>query len=276
MNHQNCFKISEVAKLTNITRQTLIFYDKKNILKPAFVDNNNYRYYSVDQVHHIQIINMLKEFGIPLKKIKEYLDNRNKDQLLELLTGIQEEMYVRIQQTNHYINMIENKKDLIHKSMMIQDTDEIKLVKRKAFQVYKSHLLGPNDQAENHFRNQMQFERHLSNLGLVGLKLDVVCEKKYINREFSNHISYFCIKTNDVYPELETQTIKGGLYVSAYHKGKFQGSIETYNRMLDFIESNNLEVSGDSYETLISNYLTEENADDYLFEVSIKVRKISD
>ena len=75
------FRISEVANLTGVTRQTLIYYDKKDILKPEFIDENNYRYYTITQIHLLQIINMLKEFGTPLKKIKSYLDNRNKQNI---------------------------------------------------------------------------------------------------------------------------------------------------------------------------------------------------
>lgn len=44
---KNRYKISELAKIANISKQTLIFYHKKGILVPEYIDGvNEYRYYS--------------------------------------------------------------------------------------------------------------------------------------------------------------------------------------------------------------------------------------
>ena len=41
------FTIGEISKHQNISRQTLIFYDKIGLFRPAYVDpENGYRYYS--------------------------------------------------------------------------------------------------------------------------------------------------------------------------------------------------------------------------------------
>ena len=41
------FTVGELAKLHNLSKQTLIFYDKIGLFKPKIIDsNNNYRYYT--------------------------------------------------------------------------------------------------------------------------------------------------------------------------------------------------------------------------------------
>ena len=43
---KNLFSIGELSKLQNLSRQTLIFYDKIGLFCPAYVDpENGYRYY---------------------------------------------------------------------------------------------------------------------------------------------------------------------------------------------------------------------------------------
>lgn len=43
----NFFYASDLAQLYNISKQTLIFYDKKDLFKPDYVDSNGYRMYSL-------------------------------------------------------------------------------------------------------------------------------------------------------------------------------------------------------------------------------------
>ena len=48
---KNYFLISEFAKLRGININSLRYYEKLGILKPAYIDENtNYRYYSVEQI----------------------------------------------------------------------------------------------------------------------------------------------------------------------------------------------------------------------------------
>lgn len=81
----NYFFAKELAELHKISKQTLIFYDKKNILKPAFIDNNGYRMYSLKQYFILDIILDLKKMGFHLKDIITFLDNRDTNNILELL-----------------------------------------------------------------------------------------------------------------------------------------------------------------------------------------------
>jgi DNA-binding transcriptional MerR regulator len=71
-------KISEFAKVTGISRKNLIFYDKIGLLSPAMVDEqNNYRYYTYQQIDTVNVITVLREIGMPLKEIKAYLQERS-------------------------------------------------------------------------------------------------------------------------------------------------------------------------------------------------------
>ncbi len=270
---ENYFKISEVARLTNVTRQTLIFYDKKDLVKPAFVDTNQYRYYTVAQIHLIQIINMLKEFDVPLKTIKFYLHNKDKDQLMDLLNSVQQDMVTRIERTKNYLQIIDQKKALLQKSMEDLSEDQVIFEDRPAIEVLTSERLTVADQGEGHFQKAHDFEKKLHQVGLIGLGLNTIVEQDFVTRDYQNHISYFCVPLSSPRRDLKTRMIPAGTYAVTYHHGKFQSANKAYVRLIDTISSSGYVIDGDSYETIISNFLTEDDDADYRLEIAVKVKK---
>lgn len=71
----NYFSIGEFAKLRNVNINSLLYYEKIGILKPAYVNpETKYRYYSPDQLPALDLIQTAVRLGIPLKQLHEYVD----------------------------------------------------------------------------------------------------------------------------------------------------------------------------------------------------------
>lgn len=98
------FNISEIAKLRNITIETLRHYDRIGLLPPDYIDHNRVRYYHISKCEKIRTIKELQEIGMSLKEIKLYLDNRILANSYELLLKKQE--YVK-KQYEFYKSMYE-------------------------------------------------------------------------------------------------------------------------------------------------------------------------
>ena len=64
-------KINEVAKLANISRRTLHYYDKINLLSPSRKTENGYRIYSRQDLELLQQIMFFKELDFTLADIKK-------------------------------------------------------------------------------------------------------------------------------------------------------------------------------------------------------------
>lgn len=61
-----------MAKMTNLSGQTLRYYDRIDLFKPIYTDAlTNYRYYTESQLYTLDLIKSLKYVGTPLDKIKE-------------------------------------------------------------------------------------------------------------------------------------------------------------------------------------------------------------
>lgn len=72
------FTISEFAKLRDININSLRYYEKIGVLKPAYTDSNTaYRYYTPDQLSVLDMILLCISLDIPLKQLSEYKDENS-------------------------------------------------------------------------------------------------------------------------------------------------------------------------------------------------------
>ena len=72
------FTISEFAKLRDININSLRYYEKIGVLKPAYTDpNTGYRYYTPDQLSVLDMILLCLSLDIPLKQLSEYTDENS-------------------------------------------------------------------------------------------------------------------------------------------------------------------------------------------------------
>lgn len=71
---EQLYTTGQFAELCGVKKQTLFHYDDIDLLKPARVDDNGYRRYSHDQYQDFLLISCLKEAGMSLAEIKDYLD----------------------------------------------------------------------------------------------------------------------------------------------------------------------------------------------------------
>lgn len=75
MDKQNLFTTGEMAKACRTTKDTLYFYERKGLIKPAFVDSNGYRYYDLENYYRMDMIAMLRESGSTVKESSRFIEN---------------------------------------------------------------------------------------------------------------------------------------------------------------------------------------------------------
>gem|GEM_PF-5574872 len=94
---ENLLRIGDFAEVRGVPAKTLRYYDRIEILNPAYVDPlTDYRYYSRDQPPRINPILALKDLGLSLKQIDELLED---DLALAELRGMLRIKRIEIQQS---------------------------------------------------------------------------------------------------------------------------------------------------------------------------------
>jgi MerR family transcriptional regulator, thiopeptide resistance regulator len=119
------YSISQLAKCFNLSRSTLLYYDRKNILKPSGRTLSNYRVYNDNDYRALQTICALREVGIPLVKIKLILGNK-KSNAAEILTqrlfDLNTEIHALRKQQRLIASLLGNKKALNLSRTINKDT----------------------------------------------------------------------------------------------------------------------------------------------------------
>ncbi len=78
--------VKQVARISGVSVRALHHYDEIDLLKPASIGRNGYRYYGRDELLRLQQILLHRELDIPLGEIRAILDDPHFDQLTALRT----------------------------------------------------------------------------------------------------------------------------------------------------------------------------------------------
>ena len=78
VNKQELIPIGVLSNITNVHIQSLRYYERIGILKPAYTDaNTKYRYYTFSQIRIVEAIQYCVELGIPLKEFSKFVTETN-------------------------------------------------------------------------------------------------------------------------------------------------------------------------------------------------------
>lgn len=75
------YTINKLAKLSGVSTRTLRFYHEIGLLKPAFIGDNEYRYYEEEQLLMLQQILFYRELDIPLSEIQRIISSDDFDKI---------------------------------------------------------------------------------------------------------------------------------------------------------------------------------------------------
>lgn len=246
------FVIGEMAKIFNISTQTLRLYDRIGLLKPASIDENNgYRYYSIDQFIKLECIKRCKAMGFSLDEIKELMGN---DSSIEAMLELTKKQKNTIRNKIEELQLMENQLNILEekiKSSLDVGFNKISIVENeeRMFMKFKDNL-----------RTQEELE-----LSVRELILYIEKKHKFMDNDISFFISYDEILNNKVFfksilmPIYNEDEFVGeniikipkGKYVTMYIDESSIDNRKYYKEMLNFIEENNMKVAGD----FIENYL---------------------
>lgn len=99
------YLISQVSKITGLTKKALRYYDEQEILSPSFRDEENgYRLYSEDDLKKAELIIMLRNFDFSISEIKDTLNVAESEEDLA---------YVLKEKIDYIESNIKKEKDLI-------------------------------------------------------------------------------------------------------------------------------------------------------------------
>ena len=263
------YKIGEISKIYGIGRDSLMYYEEIGILKP-FRDKNGYRMYNLSDIWRLNLIKELRSLNFPMKKIKEYLDDRNIESTKEILNKEKSLIDEKIEELLSYKKNIMKRLDTINDELRNLKFDEIDLVyinKRKALE------LNANITKDEEFdfliqKLQKDYENRFTILGNnnIGSSFCLDKIKQGIYNEFK---SVFCFLEDE--EKIYNIIFNEGYYLTLTYKGEYKNNKYHINKMFKHIEEKGYKVISEPIEIYKIDIHETEDINEFVTEIQIPV-----
>ena len=264
--------IGEFSKLCGVARKTLIFYDNIGIFSPAYKNEKNYRYYTLNQFDTFSILTDLRELGMSLNDIKDYLNKKSPSNYLNMLKQENHKIKKRIDKLKRMSNNIENKIEIAYSAIDIEKYEGGYIKKLDKEYLIVSDLC--NSSQETFMIDIINFLNYcnLNNMD-HGYPIGVMISQESIKNKEYTKISKLFLKNECKLKDYDMYIKKEGLYACIIHKGSYEKTYESYEKLLKYIGIRGYEIEGGSYENTLLDFFAVKSEDEYLTEIYIPIKK---
>jgi DNA-binding transcriptional MerR regulator/effector-binding domain-containing protein len=274
------FTTSEFAKLFNVNRQTLFYYDKEGIFSPEVRLDNGHRLYSGTQYDIFYVIRMLLQSNVPLKTIKHYMEHRSPEKLKTLLVQQEIEIDNMIEQYKRTKKYLQQKLELLdyvtatpHNKFFCEECSEQYMYTTEHSRSSNPYDIAASTSDNLLFCNEMNlFYSH--NLGGIIPIEDVPQNSDY------NYSSFYMLLDKDEALEKAKRSkelndnleIKpAGTYLTILHDDGYDNIHETYQNLLEEAKRYTANHGKCFYEESLLDDMSVKGYGKYLIKLSIQV-----
>ncbi len=273
----NFFTISDFAKLMGISRQTLIYYDRIGLFKPIRTLGNGYRLYSRSQINVLSLISMLSEMGVPLKKIKEFVDNISPDTAIAILKKQREEAEDKLRRLRMLESMISLRIEQITcgKAAAEKPLPQFSVTElREDIPLYVGEAINCSmEDIPDDFIIDFYAQCEKLNFPLIFASGQMKSRDTVIAGR-TEIISSMCFALKDAAGA--NSVIPKGLYVVGYVRGDYGNTDAAYRELLAFTAENGLRIAGNAYEEYLLDELAESDPDNFILKIMLRVERLPD
>lgn len=265
------FSVGEIAEFYQISRQTVLFYDKQGVFKPKMVDEkNHYRYYTPDQLEELDTILMLKNLGFSLKEIRVFMANRGTREAVDLLKLQKERLEQKIAELTLSHKRVEKKAEILSE-FLEHGRAGINFCEKQEEYLITEPVESPYQLLQADIAIKRLMLKSAENARMYTyLTGTIIAEKDLKAGRFLNASHMFFPLTGKT-AKKDCIIKPAGVYARAYHTGTYEAIGRTYKKIVEFIETNNRKIGGNSYEYCILDNLTSDNPNEYVTEIQIPV-----
>lgn len=258
---------AQFAKLHEVNKRTLHYYDDIGLFCPLTKEENGYRYYDISQSIDFEYIRMLKELNMSIKEIEMYRKQPTPDNFLKIADTKEQELDKEIRKLKNIKRILQAKKEQIVFCESLQE-QEIRVEECKSERILTfSYDFSEDDiyQIFSPLKSTWGIEQIRMGIGSF-ISLDNV-----YNMNFTKYDGIYTIALNN--KSVSNSFIKPkGRYLCGYQKGTWDKSPEMYQKILDYSKKHDLKLTGYAYEVGLNDFVIS-NPDDYITKIMIKIEE---
>ncbi len=261
------FSISDFAKYSGVSKDTLIHYTNIGLLTPSTRDDNNYRYYSSEHLAVVNVIRTMQSLGLTLQEIKELKDRRTPQGMIDLFERQGVLINQKIEEWIQAEKLLETLSENIRHGLNIdEDSVSIQFLTAEAIVLggLNDYSRGKNEyDALRHFYQAMEKTHPGLNMNFPVWGLFYKERIQAGDWDMPDRYYFRNPDGRDKRP--------AGLYAIGYARGGYGQNDELYRRILNYINQNGFVISGNSYEEYPLNEISITDPEHYLMRIMVSV-----
>ena len=268
------YRIGLFSKINKVTIKTLRYYDEVGLLKPAFVDEeNNYRYYTSDQLPLIHKIIALRQIGFSIDEILAIHHGQDsiaifKQREQELKARV-EESERQLRQITHYLAKMKGDFNMNYEVALKELPEVIVYSKRMVIPDYNYYFEIIPKIGEEVTRANPELKCAIPEYCFI-IYHDGEYKEKNIDVEYCEAVTAFGKGTETIkFKRIE----KVPTAACVYHKGPYSSLGNAYAQLFKWIEENGFIASDHPRESYIDGIWNKEDEKDWLTELQVPIMK---
>ena len=276
------YSIGKVSEICNIPIKTLRYYDKINVMVPNLrQENNNYRYYSHDQMVRLFIIKRLRYLGFSLEEVKNILKENDIKNIEVIVEEKRNSIKAEIDELNKKYEEAATFKNKIHVANMILENsgnynvdNSFRLERQREVYVFGKTAMMQSYKNENvNLEKWIDIieaakERNLNIQGDILVSYHTEMFGQFINRDCE--VEFSIVVENNV-EDVEVKKFGGFLAANAIHVGEYSDIIHTYS-LKRWIEEKSLVVNGPVTERFMLSPVDLPNTNSHIVKIIVPVK----
>ena len=274
-NDTTFFTVGEMAALFDISRQTLLYYDKIGLLSPQYTLPNGYRCYTIQQYTDLEIIVNLRGLDFSIADIQHYMQNRGKAHLQALLDK-------KIKTCAAAMHTLEQTKRSAEHAQEILSVSYEKRLHRPLLTYHDERLYKPTPltAAMTGKERVSLFAQHshktFHNKGVLEKRSGwiISTEAFFSDQPSFTSLAYFSYAPNvPRHPESQKHVMPAGLYTEYYFQGPFGMGIRRFIPEISrFLHINGLTPAGDIFVLPMENHWLTDQPQQYINQIFFPVQ----
>ncbi|MCL2768079.1 MAG: MerR family DNA-binding transcriptional regulator [Synergistaceae bacterium] len=266
MKDQDMLTIKEFSKLTCIKQSKLRHYDEVKLFQPIKRGENGYRYYSAPQTIAVNLINVMHNVNIPIKKISEMKKQKSPESVLELLHKQELELNRELLNLHKAYAILHTYCSLIREGLLVDE----KAINSRRMAAMPIELGPANDFSSGYFYDSF--------FNFIGQMSDRRIDPAYPAGGFYEDINAFRNapgRPTRFFSVVPTgrDIREAGVYLVGYTRGYYGHLGDLPQRIQTYAKQHGFAFIGPVYEMYLHDEITVDDPEMYLIQASVQVKK---
>jgi len=255
--------IKEFSEICDLEPSTLRYWDEIGLFQPACRnEDNNYRFYSPEQIVMVNYIKVLSNLNVPLKTIVDMNEKRSPEAILGLLKRQEAILNSKLNLLHESFSTIYTLREVIRQGIEVTDAKHVSVQTLEAMPI----MLGPRNEAREELDFFQAFARYCQFARENRINLNYPIGGYYESLEqclISPAIPsrFFSVDPRGVDRRVD------GKYLVGYAQGYYGQLGDVGQRMEKFAAQHDLHMHGPVYAISMHNEISVKDTSQYLAQI---------